>query len=221
MLDGLVSTSASDRLADVQVTLVGASAGVRAAVVAAGALVTDVGVEAWRAAPVTQADVVVVQSVGGIAIRDAGCPVVVIAARDAGLTSLQDGAAGVVTLHGGVEQLIDAVSAVIHGDTYIDRELMPDIVAHLRAVRVARQLSLSDTLLSSREVDIVARVALGQDNREIATALSISPKTVKNHVSNSLAKLGLANRTQLAAYAIHAGFSRQPASENGPPSSIA
>ena len=62
--------------------------------------------------------------------------------------------------------------------------------------------------LSPRELDVLRLVAQGRENTEIAQALVISPKTVKNHLSSILAKLGLANRVQAAVWAVRAGIAQ-------------
>ena len=56
--------------------------------------------------------------------------------------------------------------------------------------------------LSDRELDVLRLVATGKENTEIAQALVISPKTVKNHVSRILSKLGLKNRVEAAVFAV-------------------
>ena len=55
--------------------------------------------------------------------------------------------------------------------------------------------------LSSREIEVARLVATGATNREIATMLSIAPKTVAAHVEHILAKLGVSRRAQIAAWA--------------------
>ena len=56
--------------------------------------------------------------------------------------------------------------------------------------------------LSARELDVLKLVATGRENTEIAQTLVISPKTVKNHVSRILSKLGLKNRVEAAVFAV-------------------
>ncbi len=63
----------------------------------------------------------------------------------------------------------------------------------------------ADTL-TARELEVLRLVARGQDNATIAEALSLSPKTVKTHVSNVLGKLGVADRTAAAVMALRQGI---------------
>jgi DNA-binding NarL/FixJ family response regulator len=60
--------------------------------------------------------------------------------------------------------------------------------------------------LTRREREITALIAAGLANRQIAERLVVSERTVETHVSNVLGKLGLANRTQLTAWALRAGI---------------
>ena len=60
--------------------------------------------------------------------------------------------------------------------------------------------------LSEREMEVVRLVAEGLSNKEISTRLSLSDKTVKNHISHILAKMNLTARTQVAVYALRAGI---------------
>jgi len=60
--------------------------------------------------------------------------------------------------------------------------------------------------LTERELDVLRRLARGMSNKEIGADLSIAEKTVKTHISSILAKLGLADRTQAAVYAVKHGY---------------
>ena len=60
--------------------------------------------------------------------------------------------------------------------------------------------------LSEREIEVLKLIANGKDNAMIAGELHISPKTVKNHISNILMKLQIDNRIQAAVYAVRSGI---------------
>ncbi|HEY6069079.1 MAG TPA: response regulator transcription factor, partial [Gaiellaceae bacterium] len=60
--------------------------------------------------------------------------------------------------------------------------------------------------LSEREIEVLKLIANGKDNSMIAAELHISPKTVKNHISNILMKLQIDNRIQAAVYAVRSGI---------------
>lgn len=76
---------------------------------------------------------------------------------------------------------------------------------HLRVVTSPQERDALASL-SERELQVVRLVAEGLSNKEISSRLTLSDKTVKNHISHILAKMGLTARTQVAVYAIRAGF---------------
>lgn len=76
---------------------------------------------------------------------------------------------------------------------------------HLRVIPGPEERDALATL-SERELQVVGLVAEGLSNKEISSRLALSDKTVKNHISHILAKMGLTARTQVAVYAIRAGF---------------
>lgn len=98
-----------------------------------------------------------------------------------------------------VKEVLETVKHLAPAD---QRGLRP---RHLHAVAVAPQ---RDALaaLSERELEVVRLVAEGLSNKEISSRLSLSDKTVKNHISHILAKMNLTARTQVAVYAIRAGL---------------
>jgi DNA-binding NarL/FixJ family response regulator len=62
------------------------------------------------------------------------------------------------------------------------------------------------SMLTDREMQVLKLIAGGQDNAQIAAELHISPKTVKNHISNILMKLQIENRIQAAVLAVRSGL---------------
>jgi len=102
------------------------------------------------------------------------------------------------------EELIMAIRLVSRGRTYID----PSIV---QAFMVDKKNDPLDKL-TAREKEVLAALAMGMSNREIASALYITEYTVKKHVSQILEKLQLADRTQAAIYALAHGYGSQASS---------
>ncbi len=92
-----------------------------------------------------------------------------------------------------------AVFAVSKGDTYIQEELMPLLDSKMTQ-RSDEQKKIED--LTVREMEVLKHLAYGMYNKEIAETLSISERTVKNHVSNIFKKIDVSDRTQAAVFAI-------------------
>lgn len=91
-----------------------------------------------------------------------------------------------------------AIFKVHSGENYIDFTMVP-----LLNERIAQEKEkVEDEKLTRREIEVLKLLAEGLFNKEIAYKLSISEKTVKNHVSNIFKKLGVFDRTQAAVYAI-------------------
>ncbi|MCI0393603.1 MAG: response regulator transcription factor [Chloroflexi bacterium] len=121
--------------------------------------------------------------------------------------ALQAGASGYVLKQVGNQSLIDALDAVRRGDALLDPGVTQRVLTRMRQLESERQ-SAAFRDLSEREIEVLAEVAKGKSNVEIAVALSLSEKTVRNHVSAILAKLNLANRVEAATYAIRHGIER-------------
>ena len=91
-----------------------------------------------------------------------------------------------------------AIFKVHAGEKYIDNSMVP-----LMNERIAQEKEQTeDEKLTRREIEVLKLLAEGLFNKEIAYKLSISEKTVKNHVSNIFKKIGVFDRTQAAVYAI-------------------
>lgn len=96
-------------------------------------------------------------------------------------------------------ELKRAISAVINGENYIQPRLIPALNSRL----VSRDTDKDKVqLLTQRELEVLVQVANGMLNKEIATSLNISERTVKNHISNIFKKIDVSDRTQAAVFAI-------------------
>jgi two-component system, NarL family, response regulator DevR len=116
------------------------------------------------------------------------------------LDAVRHGATGYLTKDLSGDALLRAVRDVRAGNLAMSRGHAAAVVEHFaRHPRSAGDGSDDvDTLLSSREQDVLRLLAEGMTDREIATALTISPRTVESHVSSVLRKLGVRNRAEAA-----------------------
>ena len=130
-------------------------------------------------------------------LRAAGLRVLVLTSAtepSAAAAAVRAGAAGVVYKDIDPAALVRAIRAVHDGNVLLAPEAIGSLVRGSRA----------DTL-TAREREVLAGIADGKSNREIARLLRVSEKTVKAHVSAVLAKLGVQDRTQAAVYAVRHG----------------
>ena len=118
------------------------------------------------------------------------------------LEAMRNGAAGYLTKDLGPEALQRAVRGIRAGDLPMSRAMAAEVVSSLvkdpRRTRSAETGSEPFAELSDREQEVVRHLADGLTDREIATRLGISPRTVETHVGNILHKLGVRNRAQAA-----------------------
>ena len=115
------------------------------------------------------------------------------------LGALRAGALAYLRKTAGVEQIVGSVRAAARGESMLD----PRIAARLvREVRATGQRRAPLDLLSPRERQVLAVLARGRSNRQIARELGITEETVKAHVSSILGKLHLADRTQAAIFGL-------------------
>jgi DNA-binding NarL/FixJ family response regulator len=137
--------------------------------------------------------------------------------------ALAAGAVGYLLKDTPFEELTQAIRLVEKGYT----QLSPGLITKMLAATPPPTQTLNQpelellSELTPRERDILQRIAQGANNREIAEQLFLSEKTVRNHVSNLLSRLGLRDRTQAAIYAHGLGGSEAknlptpPESANG------
>jgi DNA-binding NarL/FixJ family response regulator len=133
-----------------------------------------------------------------------GTPVVMLtsyADEDAVFESIAAGASGYVLKRIGSGELVDAIRTVAAGRSLLDPAVTAAVLDRVRRVTHAEESGAFGDL-TEQERRVLAHVAEGRSNREIADAMDLAEKTVRNYVSNILAKLGLASRAQAAAFAI-------------------
>lgn len=118
---------------------------------------------------------------------------------------LDAGASGYVPKRAAPEELLSAIRAAYSGEVYLYPSLAKLLV---RDFLSQQQESAANTLngLTAREEEVLALLAEGESNSEIAEKLTISPKTVARHRENIMNKLNLHSRTDLVKYAIRKGI---------------
>ncbi len=119
---------------------------------------------------------------------------------------LDAGASGYVPKRAAPEELLSAIRAANSGEVYLYPSLAKLLVRDF--LNQQEQDSAGDTLngLTAREEEVLALLADGENNTEIAEKLTISPKTVARHRENIMNKLNLHSRTELVKYAIRKGI---------------
>lgn len=96
-------------------------------------------------------------------------------------------------------ELMKAINVIAGGESYIQPKLIPALNTRLVSRDVDKDKIDS---LTKRELEVLVQVANGMFNKEIATSLDISERTVKNHISNIFKKIEVSDRTQAAVFAI-------------------
>jgi DNA-binding NarL/FixJ family response regulator len=114
--------------------------------------------------------------------------------------ALRAGALGYLLKDVSADRLVEAVQAAARGESVLQPSVAAKVVARFAQLDDAPRARPQPLVvpLSDRELDVLRLLADGRSNREIATALFLAEGTVKNHVTNVLAKLGARDRTQAA-----------------------
>jgi DNA-binding NarL/FixJ family response regulator len=123
------------------------------------------------------------------------------------LDAVMAGACGYLVKDSSVQQLMAGIRAAAAGESLISPQIAAKVLQLLRSQ--GARAKTADALraeLSERELEVLKLIAIGKDNAQIAQELFISPKTVKNHISNILMKLQIENRIQAAVYAVRTGL---------------
>jgi DNA-binding NarL/FixJ family response regulator len=118
-------------------------------------------------------------------------------------TALEAGASGYLLKDADADEVASAVRAAHNGEVHLDPAVTRLLAQRMRARKTAPE---PVEPLTERELEVLGLLGKGSSNKEIATALSITERTARTHVSNILGKLDLSSRTQAALYAVERGL---------------
>jgi NarL family two-component system response regulator LiaR len=113
--------------------------------------------------------------------------------------AVRAGAIGYLLKDTQADELIRAIKGAAAGEAQLSRAAAERLMREIHAPAQAETLT-------ERETDVLRLLAVGQSNKEIARNLGVNESTVKSHVSNILAKLGVQGRTQAALHAVRSGL---------------
>jgi DNA-binding NarL/FixJ family response regulator len=117
------------------------------------------------------------------------------------------GACGYLLKDSSIQDLMAGIRAAALGESLISPTIAAKVLQRVRASSTRPEIENTIRAeLSDREIEVLKLIANGKDNAMIAAELHISPKTVKNHISNILMKLQIDNRIQAAVYAVRSGI---------------
>ena len=117
------------------------------------------------------------------------------------------GACGYLLKDASIQELMQGIRAAAIGESLISPTIAAKVLRHVRSSSHQPEIERAIRAeLSEREIEVLKLIANGKDNAQIAGELHISPKTVKNHISNILMKLQIDNRIQAAVYAVRSGI---------------
>jgi len=114
-------------------------------------------------------------------------------------TALEAGASGYLLKDADADDVAAAVRAAHNGEIHLDPAVTRLLAQRMRQKKLAPE---PVEPLTDRELEVLSLLGQGSSNKEIATALNITERTARTHVSNILGKLGLSSRTQAALYAV-------------------
>ena len=123
------------------------------------------------------------------------------------MDAVMAGACGYLLKDSSIQDLIVGIRAAAAGESLISPQIAGKLLQRLRSQSTNEDAAATIRAeLSDREIEVLKLIANGKDNAQIARDLFISPKTVKNHISNILMKLQIENRIQAAVYAVRSGI---------------
>jgi two-component system response regulator NreC len=119
--------------------------------------------------------------------------------------ALKAGASGYLLKESGSAEILAAIRAVAAGEYYLSPRISRTLIEDLLRAEGRRPREGAE-ILSAREREVLRLIAEGTNNREIASSLCLSPKTVENHRANIMRKLGVHNRVALIKTALKLGL---------------
>jgi DNA-binding NarL/FixJ family response regulator len=123
------------------------------------------------------------------------------------MNAILAGACGYLMKDSSIQDLMQGIKAASVGESLISPHIAAKVLQRMRATGTNEaDAAMIRAELSDREIQVLKLIANGKDNAQIAADLHISPKTVKNHISNILMKLQIDNRIQAAVYAVRSGI---------------
>jgi DNA-binding NarL/FixJ family response regulator len=122
------------------------------------------------------------------------------------LAAVEAGASGYLLKTSSAAELRTAIRRTAAGEAVFTAGLAGLVLGAYRRLEAGGPEDDERPRLTDRETEVLRLVATGLATKQIATRLSLSPRTVENHVANTLRKLQLANRVQLARYAVDQGL---------------
>jgi DNA-binding NarL/FixJ family response regulator len=131
-------------------------------------------------------------------------PVLILSMHDEptyAVRSLRAGANGYVTKHDALGSVLIAVREVINGRVYLSPSMASEVISNVVLSKREPGANPTDGL-TDRELEILERIGKGEEVKEIAKALNLSPKTVETHRAHIKEKLKLSNARQVARYAV-------------------
>jgi DNA-binding NarL/FixJ family response regulator len=124
--------------------------------------------------------------------------------QDHVIPAIEAGASGYQLKDIEPDELVKTIKQLMKGENQLHPKATTHLLSHFNALNNNEERKPLDDL-TKRELEVLKEIAKGKSNKEISTALFITEKTVKTHVSSILAKLELADRTQAALYAVRNG----------------
>ena len=122
------------------------------------------------------------------------------------MDALRAGASGYLLKNIETDALVDAIRRAAQGESVVSQQMTAKLIQNVRNPPKAEAAAIERDRFSPRERDILASLALGESNKEIARKLDLAESTVKIHVQNIFKKLNMSSRVQVALYAVENGY---------------